>query len=159
MIKLEDVTNEDMILLDLEVDSKEEVIEALVNRMDAAGKLSSKEAYLQSVQEREKLLSTYCGMDIAIPHGISEAVIEPGICFARIKEIGWGDPECKVHFIFLLAVPKRADGQNPEHISLLSAIAVSSLDEGNRALWEAAKTEKEILESLEPALHNLESEA
>ncbi len=143
MIKLNDVTNENMILLDLVVESKDEVIQALVDRMDAAGKLSSREEYLKSVREREELLSTYCGMDIAIPHGISEAVIEPGICFARINEIGWGSSENKVHFVFLLAVPKNADGQNPDHISLLSAIAVSSLEEGNRALWEAAKTEKQ----------------
>lgn len=159
MIKLKEVIDENMILLDLKVENKEEVIDILIDKMDERGKLSSREGYQQSVLDREKLLSTYCGSDIAIPHGISESVIEPGICFARINEIGWGAPENKVHFVFLLAVPKNENEQNPAHIKLLSAIAVSSLDENNRMLWENAKTEKEILDSLEPAILSIKNES
>lgn len=148
MIQHEEIINESMIQLDLQAASKQDVILKLVELMDQAGKLSSKEEFIESVMQREDLLSTYCGSSVAIPHGISEAVIEPGICFARVKTMSWSMPEELVEFVFLLAVPKTKDQQNSPHLELLSAIAVSSLEESNREIWQKAKTKREILDSL-----------
>lgn len=158
MIKLNEVINENMVLLDLSVENKEEVINKLVDIMDKEGKLSSRNEFLKSVLDREELLSTYCGSNIAIPHGISDSVKEPGICFARTKEIYWGSPKEEVHFVFLLAVPKSGNNKNSPHLKLLSAIAISSLEEGNREIWEKAETNEEILKSLRPAIKEIESD-
>jgi PTS system fructose-specific IIA component len=104
------------------------------------------------------LLSTYCGFYVAIPHGISETVKEPGVCFARIPEISWGPEQEKVRYVFLLAVPKIDDNRQSPHLKLLSAIAVSSLEEDIREIWANASSEVEILESLKPALNGPEND-
>jgi len=158
LLKLNDVINENMILLDLEVKRKEEVINALVDLMYEQGKIESKEDFLKSVYDREELLSTYCGSGIAIPHGISDTVREPGICFARINDISWSQLEEKVHFVFLLAVPSNEDGRRSSHLKLLSAIAVSSLEEDVRKVWKNATSKQEILESLKPTLNKISDE-
>jgi PTS system fructose-specific IIA component len=158
LVKLKDVINEKMILLDPPVKDKDGVIHMLVDLMSENGKLFSSEQFLTSVYDREQLLSTYCGFYVAIPHGISETVKEPGVCFARIPEISWGPEQEKVRYVFLLAVPKIDDNRQSPHLKLLSAIAVSSLEEDIREIWANASSEVEILESLKPALNGPEND-
>jgi len=155
LLELRDVINENMILLDLKIEKKEEVIEILVDLLGQNEKLTSKALFLKSVYDREELLSTYCGSDIAIPHGISKAVKEPAVCFARTNEISWSGPEEKVHFVFLLAVPDSKNDKDPQHLKLLSSIATLILEEQVREIWERATNKKQILESLELAVKNL----
>lgn len=101
------------ITVDLElqdINSKDEAIQYLAGLLDQAGLLVSKEAYIQSVYERELLGPTYMEHEIAIPHGKSAAVREAGIAFGRSKqgfhyETALGGGTAKL--VFLLAIPDR----------------------------------------------------
>ena len=75
--------------LNLEVKTKTQAISTLINKLDQMNCLSDKEEYLKSVIEREKILSTYCGHHIAIPHAVSKSVKKASFGFCRTKPIEW----------------------------------------------------------------------
>lgn len=83
------------------------------------------EAYVDGMIERERLLSTYMGMGIAIPHGTSEAnafVKKKGIVLLQYPEgVEFGDE--KAQLIFGIA------GVGDEHIELLEKICNALDDE------------------------------
>ena len=79
--------DEDLILLDLPADSKEEVLGEMADVLNHQGFV--KESYKAAVIAREKIFATglptaSCG--VAIPHTDIVHVIEPAICFARLKK-------------------------------------------------------------------------
>ena len=47
-----------------------------MDKLDAAGKLSSRDEYYRAVLERESLSETGIDMGMAVPHGKSKAVRE-----------------------------------------------------------------------------------
>lgn len=116
----------------------------------AAGKLLVKqgcvdEAYVDAMVEREKLVSTYMGMGLAIPHGTSEAkdsVKKTGIVLVQYPEgVDFGDE--KAQLVFGIA------GIGDEHLDLLSKICEALEDE---EVMEKMKTTDDvawILEKLE----------
>ena len=120
--------------------SKEEAIRA-------AGKLLVKqgcvdEAYVDAMIEREKLVSTYMGMGLAIPHGTSEAkdsVKKTGIVLVQYpKGIDFGEE--KAQLVFGIA------GIGDEHLDLLSKICEALEDED---VLEKMKTTDDVAWILE----------
>lgn len=110
-MKISEVIRPETIDLELcGIGSKGELILCLADKLERAGLLVDKAAYIESVYERESLGPTYMGNFIAIPHGKSAAVREAGIAFGRslagfeyITEDGGGI----VKLVFLLAIPDR----------------------------------------------------
>ena len=108
--------------LSLEAETKNEVIEELIDVLDAAGKLKDRKAALKAVLEREMKMSTGMQNGIAIPHGKSRTVeslvvaigLKPdGIDFASID----GKP-CQV---FILTVSPAS--RTGPHIQFLAEIS------------------------------------
>ena len=67
--------------------SKEEAIQAAGELLVKLGYVD--ESYVDAMQEREKLVSTYMGMGVAIPHGTTQAkgtVKKTGIVFIQYPE-------------------------------------------------------------------------
>lgn len=89
--------------------------------------------YAMSMQEREKIATTYLGQGIAIPHGTNEMkshVIKSGIAFAQYpKGVSFGDE--KAYIVIGIA------GKGDEHIDLLAKIS-EKLD--NPEIIEKLKT-------------------
>ena len=83
------------------------------------------QSYVEAMQEREKIVSTYMGMGIAIPHGTDQAknhVKKTGISFVQYPDgVDFGDE--KAYLVFGIA------GIGDEHIDLLSKIAEAVEDE------------------------------
>ena len=83
------------------------------------------ETYVDAMQEREKLVTTYMGMGVAIPHGTSQAketVKKTGIVFLQYPEgVDFGDE--KAELVFGIA------GIGDEHLELLSKICEVLEDE------------------------------
>lgn len=109
--------DESVILLDLEGDTKEEVLRTMANTLEEKGLI--KETYLDAVIAREKEFSTGLptkGISVAIPHTDVEHVNQKTISIAQLKdpvEFGvMGDPEetTPVKLVFMLAMNK-ADSQ------------------------------------------------
>lgn len=73
-MNLKKVLSPEAVWVDLKADSKDGIIEEMVDRLFAAGKISDREAVLQAVFEREEKMSTGMQNGVAIPHGKTDAV-------------------------------------------------------------------------------------
>lgn len=130
--------------LSLQVDSKQAAIQAIAQGLAQSGVIRDAQAYAAEVLAREATLSTYCGYGIAIPHAASNTVIAPGFAFARTTDLTWDQDDDPVRFILALAIPDANEGEDNNHIELMSQIATLALEEEVRAVWEKAQTEQEI---------------
>lgn len=115
--------------------TKEEAIQA-------AGELLVKleyvdESYVEAMQERERLVSTYMGMGVAIPHGTTQAkgtVKKTGIVFLQYPEgVDFGAE--KAQLVFGIA------GIGDEHLDLLGKLCTLLEDP---ALLETLKTTDDV---------------
>ena len=131
--------------LNLNATSKKEVISLLVEHLWNKGKLSEKAHYLEAVLKRERLLSTYCGYAIAIPHAESNAVKEASFVFGRTSDITWDEEDETVKYIILLAIPSDEDSEENKHIEMMSNIATKALEVKIRKKWANATTIEEII--------------
>lgn len=96
--------------------TKEEAIQAAGEMLVKLGYVD--ETYVDAMQEREKLVSTYIGMGVAIPHGTTQAkgtVKKTGIVFFQYPEgVDFGAE--KAQLVFGIA------GIGDEHLDLLSKL-------------------------------------
>jgi len=146
-----DVTNllqDEAILLDWAVDSKEGCLNALADRLVETGAVADKGAFLDAVLRREAHGSTGVGFGLAIPHGKSSGVVRPGVAFARLKTpLDWGSLDgAPVTLVFLLAVPEAEAGNT--HLQLLAQLARKVMDEGVRQRLQQAKEPVDVRQAL-----------
>ena len=115
--------------------TKEEAIQAAGELLVKLGYVD--ESYVDAMQEREKLVSTYMGMGVAIPHGTTQAkgtVKKTGIVFLQYPEgVDFGSE--KAQLVFGIA------GIGDEHLDLLSKLCNLLEDP---ALLETLKTTDDI---------------
>lgn len=147
-MKFENLLNENLILLDLDLQKKEEIIEKLVEKLYENEGITSKENFFKAVMKRESISPTGLEEGLAIPHGKDESVIKPMIAVARLKYPikTWEsvDEDNEVNMIFLIAIPKKEEGDS--HIEVLSKLTTSFMKEGFITKLQEAKTKKEMLE-------------
>ena len=125
----------DGIKLNLAPVSKEEAIQAAGELLAELGYVDR--SYADAMQEREKLVSTYMGMGVAIPHGTSQAkdtVKKTGIVVMQYPE-GVDFGEEKAQLVFGIA------GVGDEHLDLLGKICSMLEDE---EILETFKTTGDI---------------
>ena len=102
---MEQVITTDLVCLDVEAESKEDVIRLLAEKLDGAGRLNDRETYIAEVFKREETYATGGGFSVATPHAKTDAVKTASVAFARLKKaIHWDDDD-DVTMIFQLAVP------------------------------------------------------
>lgn len=133
-------------VLELEGANREEVMEELLNRLDATQALSDRETFKKDLYDREKHGSTGIGSGIAIPHGKSDGVKEPRVAFGRKKSgVNWdsldGEP---ANLIFMIAVPKEKAGD--DHLRILQALSRMLIDDDFRTNLLAADSKEEVTE-------------
>lgn len=133
MEKLE-LTNEKMILLDIEETSKEEVIKKIAKIIDEEGFIDNYKEFENSLFARESMGATAVGYDFGLPHGKSNTVKKPAIAFARLKNpVVWsvedGEEE-EAKYIFMIAIPEAQAGG--EHINILVNLSKKILDDDFR---------------------------
>jgi len=73
-MNLRKVLSPDTVWVDLKADTKQGIIEEMVDRLYAAGKIKDRDAVLAAVQERESKMSTGMQNGVAIPHGKTDSV-------------------------------------------------------------------------------------
>lgn len=139
--------NENLIILDLDLKEKHEIISCLCKKLYESNAITSKEQFYNAVMEREKVSPTGLEEGLAIPHGKADCVKEPKIAMARLKEpiTTWEsvDEDNKVNMIFLIAIPKKEQGTS--HIEVLSKLTTSFMKDGFIQALQNAKTKEEIL--------------
>jgi len=141
--QLSDILTEDMIQLELESTTKEEVMDELIAQLARSGKVTSHEAFKKAILSREAESTTGIGMTIAIPHGKSSAVTEPSVVFGRqTKGVDWesvdGEP---AELIFMIAVPTA--NQSDAHLKILQMLSRRLMDDQFRTDLLNAQTTEE----------------
>jgi len=141
--KLTDIMDESLIETNLSGESRDDIIEELIEKLDAAHALTSKEAFKEAVFSRESEGTTGLGMGIAIPHGKSSTVRRPAVAFG-IKQTGvdWESLDgSKAQLIFIIAVPEESAGD--DHLKILQMLSRKLMDESfrNELLHVSSKEE------------------
>ena len=115
--------------------TKEEAIQAAGELLKSIGCVG--DGYIEAMQEREKLVSTYMGLGVAIPHGTTQAkgeVKKSGIVMLQYPDgVDFGAE--KAQLVFGIA------GVGDEHLDLLANISNALEDE---ELLEKLKTTNDV---------------
>jgi nitrogen PTS system EIIA component len=137
-MKLTDILGPTSVIVDLKGDTKEEIIEELVDSLDGGQIITDRDKVLQAVLEREKIMSTGIGDGIAIPHGKSDAVVRlaaalgtqrRGVDFESLD----GEP---AYVFFLLVSPANVSGPHIKALARISRLLKN--DEFKRRLIAAS---------------------
>lgn len=156
-MKIIDLLDDKSIRLNAEVHSKKEVLDTLVDLMDASGKLNDIETYRKGVYAREEEGSTGIGEGIAIPHcksavvnqaGLAAMVAPKGVEFDSLD----GEP---ANLFFLIAAPDTADNV---HLDVLSHLSVLLMDPDFTGKLREAETVEEFKKVIEMAENEPEEE-
>ena len=128
MNRLTDIMDENLIEVNLEGSDRDAVIDELIGKLDDSGILSSKETYKEAILAREAEGTTGMGMNIAIPHGKSDAVKRPAVVYGRsIEGIDWNSMDgTDAKLIFMIAVPTEAAGD--AHLKILQMLSRKLMD-------------------------------
>ena len=133
------------IFLNVSVSNQDEAIEKAGRALVDSGVV--KEGYIQSMKDRENVVSTFMGNGLAIPHGTDEAkdeVIASSLTLLQIpKGVDWNGEEVKV----VVGIA----GKDGEHLDLLSKIAITFSEEDNVDRIVNAKSAEEIKQVFEEA--------
>lgn len=143
---MEKIITRDLIVLDLESSSKEEVIKDMAKLIEAQERLHDLEGYMKQVYKREETFPTAIGFEVAIPHGKTDAVKKPTVAFARLKnEVKWSDEE-NVRYVFLIAVPETEAGDM--HLQILAQLSRKIMRDEFRDQLKNSSEIDELLEIL-----------
>jgi len=142
----------DAIITDLEVSSKEEAIQAMVNSLCQAGRIdaSNEENIVAAIMKREELGSTGIGKGIAVPHTkhpsvdsliATIAIAKDGVDFQSL------DGE-DVYILFLLISPPDRPG---DHLRGLESISRHLKNDDFCSFLRQATSPDMVMETLQEA--------
>ncbi|MDQ1852994.1 PTS mannose transporter subunit IIABC [Bacillus stercoris] len=147
--KLTDIISPELIEPNLSGETRDDIIEEMIQKLSRRGALLSESGFKQSILKREQQGTTAIGMNIAIPHGKSEAVREPSVAFG-IKRSGvdWNSLDgSEAKLIFMIAVPKES-GEN-QHLKILQMLSRKLMDDNYRKRLLSVQTTEEAYKLLE----------
>jgi len=121
-MEIRDLLKKELMILDLNANSKEEVIDELANKFYEKGYVESKEEFAKGLREREQEGSTALGDGVAIPHSKNKTVKEPAVLFARKKDgLDYEALDGEDTYVFFaIAAP---DGENNLHVQTLAELS------------------------------------
>ena len=139
------LTMENLVMLDVDCTSKQEVIEMMAKKIADEGIAESYEDYLAALLAREEIAATAVGYDVGLPHGKSLSVKRAAVAFARLKNpVLWNAEEDEyAKMVFMLAIPDGEKGTT--HINILVDLSKKILDDDFRAGLENAETVEEAV--------------
>lgn len=150
-MNLKDLTSVNLISLDLNLKTKDEVIRHLVKKLSEEGKLNSEQEFYRAVLERENLSPTGFEDGLAVPHGKSKAVKKAAFAVAKLRKPieDWEsiDENNKVELVFLLAIPEQEAGST--HLELLAELATRISNPEYKKLLQNSKSAAELYKNLD----------
>ncbi|MBI9103655.1 MAG: PTS sugar transporter subunit IIA [Spirochaetales bacterium] len=140
-----EIIDQDLIKVPLEGNTKNEVIEELVDLLEKKGCLDDRADVLSQVYAREAMGSTGLEKGIAIPHakstGVKSTVLAVGIKPGGI-DFNALDGNPSSIFFMILAPPS----QSAQHIEILSEIAKATTSAAFCRVLSASRNAEEVLE-------------
>ncbi|OCB93717.1 Protein-N(pi)-phosphohistidine--sugar phosphotransferase [Bacillus amyloliquefaciens] len=147
--KLTDIISTDLIEPHLSGETRDDIIDEMIQKLSRKGMLLSDSGFKQAILSREQQGTTAIGMNIAIPHGKSEAVRTPSVAFG-IKRSGvdWNSLDgSDAKLIFMIAVPKESGGN--QHLKILQMLSRKLMDDNYRKRLLSVQTKEEAFELLD----------
>ena len=145
---LTDILKVEQIKVPLAADTKQGVIEELVDLLAGQGKLLDRDKALQAVMEREQTRTTGIGEGVAIPHGKTSAVSQMLIALGKAPQgVDFASIDSRpVTLVLLLLSPADQTGL---HIQALARISrLISLDAFRKKV-AAASSPQDILQIIQ----------
>lgn len=145
----------EMIFVDSILDTKQDIIELICKTAFQEDLINDIENFKHKIFAREAEISTSVGNQVAIPHGKSNAVIEPFIAFVRTtKPFKWDENSNDlVKLIFLIGVPDQ--DANKLHLKYIAEISKKLINDEFRNNLLTLTTKKEISDLLDSINHNI----
>ncbi|MCL2609030.1 MAG: PTS sugar transporter subunit IIA [Treponema sp.] len=137
-MNLQSVLTEEIVSLHLKGTTKEEIINELLDILEAAGKLTDREAAFTAVMTRERKMSTGMKHGIAIPHGKSSTVSDLAACIGvSDNPVDFDSLDGEPCRIFILTIsPVEKTGPHLQFLAEVSQLFKS--EEKRREIIEAA---------------------
>ncbi len=144
MTTIEKVLDPELVVF-LDSETRDEALEALVERCEEAGKLRDRATFLDAILQREQVVSTGIGMGVAIPHAklpnYSNFFIAIGVCSKRIN---WQSLDnFPVRLIFLIGGP---DDKQTEYLQILSSLTLAIKEEERRKQMLSVSSAEEMIQ-------------
>ncbi|MGF1908742.1 fructose-specific PTS transporter subunit EIIC [Vibrio kasasachensis] len=139
--------NQNLIALDLQASSKEDVFHELIEILHSQGRISDRDQFLTDIKAREELGNTGFEEGIALPHAKSAAVIEPAVVIGiSRKGIEYGAEDgMPSKLFFMIASP---DGGDNHHIEVLAELSSKLIEDGFIDRFLAAENNQQALDLL-----------
>ena len=143
-MNLKKILNTNLVELDLKGNSKQEIIENLLDILVKTGKVKDRTKALEALLEREAKMSTGIQQGVAIPHGKTDAVTELLACVGIVKEgVDFKSLDGVPGKIFIMTLsPSTRSGP---HVQFLADISRVLTSEGMRDKLINAETKDELL--------------
>lgn len=147
--KLTDIVTPDLINLNLVGTTQDAVIDEMIAVLERNGAVRADGDFKQAILAREQESSTGIGMNIAIPHGKSDAVLKPSVVFGIQQDgVDWKSLDgSEAKLIFMIAVPRNSK-QNA-HLKVLQMLSRKLMDDDFREALLAVTTKEEAYQLLD----------
>ena len=128
-MKIQDLLNKKVMLLDLQATTKEAAIDEMINSLVENGVVTDFDVFKAGIMGREAQTSTGLGDGIAMPHSKNAAVKEATVLFAKSnKGVDYesldGQP---TDLFFMIAAP---EGANNTHLAALAELSKYLMQDG-----------------------------
>ncbi|QGU78061.1 PTS fructose transporter subunit IIC [Streptococcus salivarius] len=128
-MKIQDLLNKKVMLLDLQATTKEAAIDEMINSLVDNGVVTDFDVFKAGIMAREAQTSTGLGDGIAMPHSKNAAVKETTVIFAKSnKGVDYesldGQP---TDLFFMIAAP---EGANDTHLAALAELSKYLMQDG-----------------------------
>jgi len=145
IMKIEGLLSEKYIVLNLELPTKREVIDAMLSLVADHQEVLDRKRLHEDVWKREMEMSTGIGKRIALPHAKTSAVSAPVLALATLRNgINFDSIDRQpVQIVFLLATP---EAMLAEHLKLLGRITRLAGKDALQQKLVQAQTPLEVLE-------------
>ncbi len=146
---ISNVIDEKLIALDMDVTTKEEMLERLTDLFHEQGKLNDRDAFLKDVMWREGEGQTGIGMGVAIPHGKSAGVNTTSLAIDVSKNpLAWESLDDEPVTVVILFAVTEGDS-DVIHLKLLQHVAMLLAHESFVEKLHSVSSTAEMLALLE----------
>ena len=131
MVRLSELVHPELVHLGIEAETKEELMERLVDSLAAQGWVQDRVTVLRSLIERERVMSTGIGRGVAIPHAQSAGASTLTVSIARpLRPLDFGSVDHEpVRLVFLVTGPEERGGFIRVLARISRLLCSSSLEE------------------------------
>ncbi|WNZ93786.1 fructose-specific PTS transporter subunit EIIC [Streptococcus iniae] len=163
-MKLQDLLNKDLMILDLQATSKEGAIDEMISNLVDNKVVTDFETFKAGIMAREAQTSTGLGDGIAMPHSKNSAVSQASVLFAKSnKGVDYASLDGQATDLFFMIVAP--DGANDTHLVALAQLSQYLLKDGFAdqlrktrsaddviALFDASEKEEKAKEQVQPVM-------